>query len=560
MKRGGASQRNGRRHGKANNQHSSQNHSPHINTAPHPSHLLPSSPSVSPLPSASPLPSHSPSLSPSSSPLPPSSPAPSVHSASDLFIRNLHPTTTAHTLHSLFSPYGPIHSLRIIQTKTTPRYSREIAYLSYHLPQSAAAAVDSMHGAYVDGRFILVAPSRVMSDKRDWLFSGLEPALRREVQLDDVAEYSVTDSVTADSLSALLLAFIPAESTVTDACACVGGNTLSFARHFAHVQSCEYDRLRFDMLNHNLALLSASSTLSSSLQPPRVPSVSTILASYLDVMPIWRQDAVFIDPPFGADFELHSLVHPTLADRGMGQLVRQLFQQSRPTKAVLLKLPRNVDWRRIMQQLKGTGPTDGEEKGRVGGGGGVGRVNVAKIHFPKLIALLFERELSEADFEEQLRSAAVGGVRDGITRYVYDWTEDARLEKAESDEERKVDEFAPAHQQQHEQHDEADGHASQQQQQQQWDGRQLWRDVSDWSSVDDAIMQQLAAHDPHEPFTPFVFARDKTNRAKKAKKKLAKRSTRKDDALTLSVQNFFAAFSAAGDDEAVEEDEDNDDD
>ena len=75
-----------------------------------------------------------------------------------------------------------------------------------------------------------------MSDKRDWLFSGLDGSVRHSVQLDDVAEYSVTDSVTADTLSALLLAFVGAEATVTDACACVGGNTLSFARHFAHVQ------------------------------------------------------------------------------------------------------------------------------------------------------------------------------------------------------------------------------------------------------------------------------------------------------------------------------------
>ena len=551
MKRGGHGPRNGRRQGKQDNDHNS--HSPHINTTLHASHLLPTSPSVSPLPTASPLPSHSPSLSPSSSPLPPSSPAPtssSVYSASDLFIRNLHPTTTAHTLHTLFSPYGPIHSLRIIQTKTTPRYSREIAYLSYHLPQSAAAAVESMHGAYVDGRFLLVTPSRVMSDKRDWLFSGLDIAVRHDVQLDDVAEYSVTDGVTADSLSALLLAFIPAESTVTDACACVGGNTISFARHFAHVQACEYDRTRYEMLNHNIALLSSSPAPPSSPVPPHQPSVSTILASYLDVMPIWRQDAVFIDPPFGADFELHPLVHPTLADVGMGQLVRQLFEQSRPSRAVLLKLPRNVDWRLIMRELKGAVDSDRTAQA----GSGVRRVNVGKIHFPKLIALLFERELSEEAFEERLRSASIGGVREGIIRYVYDWTEDGRQPKAEVDEEeRKMDEAAAWHQQQHEQQETRAEDASQQQPH--FDGRQLWNDVSDYSSVEPAIAQQLAAYDPHVPFTPFAFARDKSNKARKAKKKLAaKKAMHRDEGLTMSVSNFFLAFAASDDEDDKDED------
>ena len=542
MRRGGQTPRNGRRHG----HHTPQ--SGHIDTTlrvSQPPSSPSASPSASPVPSSSPLPSHSPSLSPATSPLPSSSPAPpagALYSASDLFIRNLHPSTSAHTLHALCAPFGPIHSLRIIQTKTTPRYSREIAYLSYHLPQSAAAAVESLHGAYLDGRFLLVTPSRLMKDKRDWLFSGLEPSVRHDIQLDSVAEYSVTDSVTADTLTALLLAFIPADSTVTDACACVGGNTLSFARHFAHVQSCEFDRTRFDMLNHNLALLSSASTATPSV------SVSTILASYLDVLPIWRQQAVFVDPPFGSDFELHSLVHPTLAELGMGQLVRALFQQSRPSQAVLLKLPRNVDWRRIMRELKG------------GGGGGEGggdewwrRVNVGKVHFPKLIALLFERELSGDEFQQRLSGAAIGGVREGVTRYVFDWTADAALSKEEG-EERKVDDSAapPPQQQQYGDEDEA-AYAAQQQQ---LDGRRVWRDVSDWSPVDAGCVQQLAAHDPHEPFTPFAYARDSSSKARKQKKKMAKKATRRDEGLTMSVQNFFASFAAAGEEETAEDDDD----
>ena len=557
MKGNGQGRRNGRRHAKNPTPRNTYNNPPNINITLPPSHLHPSSPSVSPLPTSSPLPSQSPRLSPSSSPLPPTSPAPpstSAYSASDLFIRNIHPSTAAHTLHSLFSSYGPIHSLRIIQTKTIPRYSREIAYLSYHLPQSAAAAVESLHGAYLDGRFLLVTPSRIMSDKRDWMFSGLDAEVRHDVQLDEVAEYSVTDSKTADSLSELLLAFIPADSTVTDACACVGGNTLSFARYFAHVQSCEYDRTRFDMLNHNLSLLSSSPAPSAPPVPPHVPSVSTILASYLDVMSIWRQHAVFIDPPFGADFELHPLVHPTLADRGMGQLVRQLFQQSRPTKAVLLKLPRNVDWHRIMRELNAS--HDSLPDGPAEGAGSMRRVNVGKIHFPKLIALLFERELSRGEFEEKLTSAAIGGVREGITRYVYEWAEDEELDKAElgKEEERKAEELASLHQQQYEQEEEADDDAMQQ-----LDGRRLWKDVSDWSSVEPAVLQQLAAQDPHVPFTPFAFARDRLNKAKKAKKKVAKKVVRKNERLTMSVQNFFSSFAAAEDDEETVDDEDDND-
>ena len=336
------------------------------------------------------------------------------------------------------------------------------------------------------------------------------------------------------------------------------------------LQACEYDRTRFDMLNHNLALLSSSipaSSPSSSASSAasclsHTPSVSTILASYLDVMPIWRQDATFIDPPFGADFELHPTVHPTLADVGVGELVRQLFNQSRPTRAVLLKLPRNVDWRRILRELAAA-------DGGLLGPGGV-RVNVGKVHFPKLIAVLFERELSGGEFEERLRGAAIGGVKEGVSRYVYDWEADARLNKGGGEgEERKVAESAPLHQQ----HDEQQQQQQQQQheaddafdqaaihQQQQPDGRLLWKDVSDYSSIEPAIVEQLAASDPHVPFTPFAYARDTSSKAKKAKKKLAKKATRKDEGLTLSVVNFFSAFAAASEEETADDDEEENDD
>ena len=477
---------------------------------------------TSPNSSTSPLPTPSPPL------LSPSSSSPCSPHA-ELFIRNLHPSTSPSALLSLFSPFSPT-SARVIHTKTHPRYSREIGYISFPSPHLASLALAHLSGAFLHRRFLLLSPSLHHANPRDWLFPSVTPtAVRHSLQLDSVACYSVTDEHTADSLSALLLSFLSPSSTVTDACACVGGNTLSFARHFTHVQAVELDPTRFHMLCHNIALAS----------PPHA-STSTLLASYLHSMEVLRQDAVFIDPPFGgADYELYDRTHPTLDGVGMGVLAARLFRQTRPTRVVMMKLPRNVDWRRLMRDLaRGMrGEEDGGGPGGEGGEGGKGvRVCVAKVHWPKLVAMVMDRrEEGEGEgeegwerFRERVVRAEVGGVREGMRRFV--WREDAwgRLE-----EERKG---------------EGEGGEGE------VDGRELWEDVSDCTGVEEQVRQEVDSVDPHIPFTPVAFAQvavkpPKVRQTGKAGK--GGRRGGRDTAGAAAVQNPFALLDE--DAEAAEE-------
>lgn len=112
---------------------------------------------------------------------------------------------------------------------------------------------------------------------RDVSFSYVPASLRCGLRVDSVAEYSVSDADSAEALATAMGQIIrmqQADQTtqlhnrgddqrfpfiVTDACACIGGNTLSFARHFHAVHATEVDPQRCDMLKHNCQISGANS-------------------------------------------------------------------------------------------------------------------------------------------------------------------------------------------------------------------------------------------------------------------------------------------------------------
>ena len=83
-------------------------------------------------------------------------------------------------------------------------------------------------------------------------------------------------------------------TVITDATACVGGNTVSFARHFKKVQAIELDESRFHQLTHNLRLISTFYSGSYFLG-----EVTLHKGDCLNVCAQLKQDVVFVDPPWG---------------------------------------------------------------------------------------------------------------------------------------------------------------------------------------------------------------------------------------------------------------------
>ncbi len=96
------------------------------------------------------------------------------------------------------------------------------------------------------------APSGIQW-KWKYIFPKLPLKKRENIQLDALCLYSVTDQVTSDRITDFILRLRPHASSICDATACVGGNTLSFALcpNFTSVTSIEIDETRYQSLVHN---------------------------------------------------------------------------------------------------------------------------------------------------------------------------------------------------------------------------------------------------------------------------------------------------------------------
>ena len=196
-----------------------------------------------------------------------------------------------------------------------------------------------MHLAHaIDLKWIAKRPYR--KAKIQYLFSQENSIFHDALQYDDVSLYSSTDQLTARATTRVLqtLPGVTEVSTITDATACIGGNTLEFARAFAHVHAVELDPTRASMLRHNLTLLHMEK------------GVTIYEADYCDLHPTLRQDVVFLDPPWGGKRYKHQeCVRLYLSDRDVGDLCGAILLH---TPYVVVKVPCNFDVRHFAQTVQ----------------------------------------------------------------------------------------------------------------------------------------------------------------------------------------------------------------
>lgn len=204
----------------------------------------------------------------------------------------------------------------------------------------------------------LAPPTKKCGDKRDFFFRNLDFETRSQLQIDDVAGFSVTEHEMAARISEAILAlFAPVSAnglvnpvlpdqelrqkyplTITDATACIGGNVISFCDYFTCVNAVECDLTRCQMLQHNLSVL-------------KKENATCIHASYLVVMHYLRQDVVFMDPPWGGpEYKDLAKVDLFLDGIPLYEICTMLFGR---VKVVVLKVPTNFDTEKFAQHVPG---------------------------------------------------------------------------------------------------------------------------------------------------------------------------------------------------------------
>lgn len=164
----------------------------------------------------------------------------------------------------------------------------------------------------------------------------------KKILLDDVSKYSITLPDKAQTISEVTkknyqLVFPDddlSNITITDAMACVGGNTLSFSNFFNKVIANEINTTRYQYLVHNMKEYNRE-------------NIVFYNDNYLNLMNKLEQQIVFIDPPWGGPiYKSQYKMEIVLQDEAeketnIHEMVNILFENNSGTKMIIFKLPIN---------------------------------------------------------------------------------------------------------------------------------------------------------------------------------------------------------------------------
>ena len=176
--------------------------------------------------------------------------------------------------------------------------------------------------------------------KWKYLWCDLSPRARERIRMDEVATFSVTRMNVARDMTDILkrLPSISEKSSIVDCTACVGGNTVAFARYFDHVTAIELDEKRCDMLRNNLQVVDDERRRKRKF----FAKVNVLQGDCLKLCPtLPTQDIIFFDPPWGGvDYKKLDKVPLFLGSMPLDRVCSSLGARS---QYVALKLPLNAD-------------------------------------------------------------------------------------------------------------------------------------------------------------------------------------------------------------------------
>lgn len=148
---------------------------------------------------------------------------------------------------------------------------------------------------------------------------------RPRTRTDDEGRWSLTPESLALTIGRQACATIGEPARVLDAGCGIGGNTIGFARAGAIVTAVDRDETRLGIARHNAAIYDVADRIQW------IHEDVTSLVAKADV------DLVFVDPPWGRDFDKR---RTTLADL---PLLQSLLQLDRLTPHLWAKVPPSFD-------------------------------------------------------------------------------------------------------------------------------------------------------------------------------------------------------------------------
>ncbi len=165
----------------------------------------------------------------------------------------------------------------------------------------------------------------------------------KQLRFTDVSLYSSTPTDQAVYTAELLLNYYTKEElktkTLTDATACIGGNTWIFSDYVGKVVANDLSKIHAEILASNMKILRSDR------------DITVLNKNYLDIYLDIEQDIIFFDPPWGGvDYKKYHEVEISLQDsnkipKKLDEIVLGLLQYRCET--LLLKLPANYPIKKI---------------------------------------------------------------------------------------------------------------------------------------------------------------------------------------------------------------------
>jgi predicted RNA methylase len=162
---------------------------------------------------------------------------------------------------------------------------------------------------------------------------GLDYAL---LKTTEEGEYSVTRRRDAERILWAMRSVLKDVSgkSITDATACIGGDTVNFALHFREVHSVELKEDNFEVLNNNIRTYGFQ-------------NVRTYLGDSTQLYD-WYSDVLYVDPPWGGpDYREHKSLDLYLSNKRLDQWIESVLLRKNRPHYIFLKLPCNYNFNRL---------------------------------------------------------------------------------------------------------------------------------------------------------------------------------------------------------------------
>ena len=181
------------------------------------------------------------------------------------------------------------------------------------------------------------------------IFPPLETSLVPKLMIDEDSLHYISTREQAKNITDIMIRVLnglnlePNTLNIIDGTAGVGGNTLSFAKHFNKIYSIEIDRDRYNCLNNNVSLY-------------KHDNITTINENCISILRTFRKcDVIFLDPPWGGkNYKLYRKLRIKLSGIPIETICNNIMNPKMMLcvpKLIVMKLPTNYDYEFLFDNI-----------------------------------------------------------------------------------------------------------------------------------------------------------------------------------------------------------------